>query len=134
MITVNLADYIDEEMNKIQKLPIDKCPDKAASLEFKITCQLISVIQGSENMSTMSGFNDLDVDSDPETEFRFENIDKEESKEKPQFRRRVLKSVSGFKKESTAPIVEEEKNEDEPPSLPKKMNKLKILSSNPAEE
>lgn len=34
-------------------------------------------------MSTMSGFNDLDVDSDPETEFRFENIDKEEPKEKP---------------------------------------------------
>jgi len=31
----------------------------------------------------MSGFNDLDVDSDPETEFRFENIDKEEAKEKP---------------------------------------------------
>ena len=31
-------------------------------------------------MSTMSGFNDLDVDSDPETEFQFENIDKEEPK------------------------------------------------------
>ena len=132
MLTVNLADYIDEDMSKIQKLPIDKCPDKGASFEFKITCQLISVIQGSENMSTMSGFNDLDVDSDPETEFRFENIDKEEAKEKPQFRRRVLKS--GFKKEPSAPIVEEEKNEDEPQSLPKKMNKLKILSSNPAEE
>jgi hypothetical protein len=37
----------------------------------------------------------------------------------------VLKS--GFKKE-TVPIVEEEKVEDEPLSLPKKMNKLKILS------
>ena len=117
MIQVNLADYIDEDMSKIEKLPIDKCPDKAASLEFKISCTLISVIQGSENMSTMSGFNDLDVDSDPETEFRFENIDKEEPKEKPQFRRRVLK-VSGFKKEQTAPIVEEEKVEDEPISLP----------------
>jgi hypothetical protein len=51
MINVNLADYIDEEMNKIQKLPIDKCPDKDAFLQFKITCQLISVIQGSDNMS-----------------------------------------------------------------------------------
>lgn len=38
MITVNLADYIDEDMSKIQKLPIEKCPDKDASLEFKITC------------------------------------------------------------------------------------------------
>jgi excinuclease UvrABC nuclease subunit len=75
MINVNLADYIDENMSKIQKLPIEKCPDKSASLEFKIKCCLISEIQGSENMSSMSGFNDLDVDSDPETEFRFENID-----------------------------------------------------------
>ena len=80
MINVNLADYIDENMSKIQKLPIEKCPDKSASLEFKIKCCLISEIQGSENMSSMSGFNDLDVDSDPETEFRFENIDKEEPK------------------------------------------------------
>jgi len=38
MLTVNLADYIDEDMSKIQKLPIDKCPDKGASFEFKITC------------------------------------------------------------------------------------------------
>lgn len=44
MIQVNLADYIDEDMSKIEKLPIDKCPDKAASLEFKISCTLISVI------------------------------------------------------------------------------------------
>lgn len=44
MINVNLADFIDEEMSKIQKMPIDKCPDKYAFLEFKITCQLISVI------------------------------------------------------------------------------------------
>lgn len=48
-------------------------------------------------MSSMSGFSVLDVDSDPETEFRFENIDKEEAKEKPQFRRRVLKSAFGKK-------------------------------------
>ena len=34
-------------------------------------------------MSTISGFNDFDVDSEPETEFRFENIDNEEVKEKP---------------------------------------------------
>ena len=83
-------------------------------------------------MSSMSGFNDLDVDSDPETEFRFENIDKEEPK-KPQFRRRILKS--GFnKKDLPAPINEEEKVEEESPAIPKKMNKLKILSSSPAEE
>lgn len=80
MISVNLADYINDEIGKIQKIPIDKCPDKNATLEFRLKGMLISEIQASENMSTMSGFNDLDVDSDPETEFRFENIDKEEPK------------------------------------------------------
>jgi hypothetical protein len=41
----------------------------------------------------MSAFNDLDVDSEPETEFQFDHIDREEPKDKPQFRRRIIKSA-----------------------------------------
>lgn len=45
----------------------------------------------------------------------------------------MLKSAFG-KKELPTTINEEEKVEEESPALPKKMNKLKFLSSNPAEE
>lgn len=67
------------------KLPVEKCPDKEATLEFDIKSTLINQTSGSETMSMMSGVCGADVmsiDSGPESEFRFQDIDKqEESKE-----------------------------------------------------
>ena len=54
LVNINLASYLSEGVQRI-KLPIEKCPDKDASLEFDIKSTLINQTSGSETMSMMSG-------------------------------------------------------------------------------
>ena len=41
LVNINLASYLSEGVQRI-KLPIEKCPDKDASLEFDIKSTLIN--------------------------------------------------------------------------------------------
>lgn len=90
MVCLNLASYINEQLTaaagqgqagsfkEMLSMPIDKCPDKNALLHFTISSQLISITSGSETMSMMSGMCGADamsIDSGPESEFRFQDLD-----------------------------------------------------------
>ena len=41
MVNINLASYLEQGVQRL-KLPIEKCPDKEATLEFDITSTLIN--------------------------------------------------------------------------------------------
>jgi hypothetical protein len=72
LVNLNLASYLENEQRL--KLPIEKCPDKNATLEFVVRSSFINQTSGSESMSMMSGVCGADVmsiDSGPESEFRF---------------------------------------------------------------
>ena len=53
------------------KLPIEKCPDKGAYLEIMMKTTLINVASGSDAMSALSGLDGMSMDSGPDTEFNF---------------------------------------------------------------
>lgn len=77
---VNLAEHIDAAGGQWISAKIEKCPDPNAKLDFSITSTLINTTSGSETMSMMSGMQGGDVmsiDSGPDTEFKFQDIDKE---------------------------------------------------------
>ena len=74
MIALNLAEYIDDNSDNFKrvKVPIQKCPDKNASLEFSIRAKFISILSAAgDTMSMMSGLESMSIDSGPETEFEF---------------------------------------------------------------
>ena len=81
MININLADYIqigDQVANsQKKKLPIEKCPDKDSYMEFSVKSTLINITTGSDNISEMSGFDNMSHDSVPESEANFNDIDLE---------------------------------------------------------
>ena len=60
-------------------MPIEKCPDANALLHFTVSSQLISITSGSETMSMMSGMcggaDAMSMDSGPDTEFKFQDLD-----------------------------------------------------------
>ena len=53
------------------KLPIEKCPDKNAYLEIMMKTTLINVASGSDAMSAISGLDGMSMDSGPDSEFNF---------------------------------------------------------------
>ena len=60
-------------------MKVDKCPDAEAYMTFVVSSSCINITSGSETMSMMSGVMGADVmsiDSGPETEFNFQDIDK----------------------------------------------------------
>jgi len=76
---LNLSDYVDSTIEKSISEKVEKCPDPNAKLEFSIKSTIINT-SGSETMSMMSGMQGADVmsiDSGPDTEFKFADIDKE---------------------------------------------------------
>ena len=91
MVSLNLANFINEELNgqtaqgkagsfkEMLSMPIEKCPDPNGLLNFTISSQLISITSGSETMSMMSGMcgaaDVMSIDSGPESEFKFQDLD-----------------------------------------------------------
>jgi hypothetical protein len=74
LITINLAEYADPDSPaKMVRVGIEKCPDKDAYLEFKIQSSIVQNLGISDTMSTMSGLDDICVDSGPETEYDFKD-------------------------------------------------------------
>jgi hypothetical protein len=59
---------------------LEKCPDKAATLEFSLKTTLISANpSNNDNMSQMSGADAMSMyDSGPESEFAFEDFHKDD--------------------------------------------------------
>lgn len=79
MCYLNLSDYLDNEEYKNVKSKVEKCPDANAYLSFDLSTRLINVMSGSECMSMMSGAIGADamsMDSGPESQFHFEDLDK----------------------------------------------------------
>ena len=71
-MSLDLAEYLDNAReDQKQRLPIEKCPDADAYLEFTVRSTLISTVSGSDTMSMMSGFDNMSIDSGPDTDFRF---------------------------------------------------------------
>lgn len=52
-------------------MPIEKCPDKNAYLEIMMKTTLINVSSGSDAMSALSGLDGMSMDSGPDSEFNF---------------------------------------------------------------
>lgn len=87
MVNLNLVDFVHEtpsqenwKFSKQVEVPLEKCPDKNAKIRFKLSSQLISISTGSETTSVMSGLRGLDVasiDSGPNSQFKFADIDSE---------------------------------------------------------
>ena len=80
-VVINLSNYTESESKS--KYAIDKCPDKDAYIEIVVKSKLINQITGSDTMSMMSGFDNfdnMDIDSNPDSEFNFTEMDKEEEK------------------------------------------------------
>jgi hypothetical protein len=77
VVKINLADYLDKSQGLVvQKFPLDKCPDKQANIQFTLKSTLLAGGNGSETASMMSC--DIENDSGPESEFNFEDMDKDE--------------------------------------------------------
>jgi predicted ester cyclase len=75
MVSVNLSHYIAQDESKKQRFAIDKCPDKSAYLELKISAKLIGAVTASDTMSMVSGFDNYDnmsIDSVPDSDFNFD--------------------------------------------------------------
>jgi hypothetical protein len=58
IVKINLAEYIEDEikggLNKVrQKLNFEKCPDKAANIQFTIFTSLISSAVSGDGISCM---------------------------------------------------------------------------------
>lgn len=54
------------------KLPLEKCPDKAAYVEITVTS--IMVGSAGDTTSTLSGLDNLSVGSEPDSEFNFADL------------------------------------------------------------
>lgn len=105
MVSLNLAAYINQDLSgqsalyqsmgstgapgkgkgvtpatfkEMLSLPIDKCPDPNALLNFTIKSTLISVSSGSETLSMMSGAcgaaDFMSMDSGADSEFKFQDF------------------------------------------------------------
>lgn len=62
-----------------QKVLLEKCPDKRATVTFTLKTTLVSATMGSETTSIVSDM--ISVDSGPESEYNFGDLVGEESKE-----------------------------------------------------
>lgn len=75
VVKINLADYIDKSAGQIKrKVLLEKCPDKTAYIEFTLKSTPLSSGNGTDTVSMMS--YDVSVDSGPEEEYNFEDLDK----------------------------------------------------------
>ena len=74
MVNLNLADFIDNDKGKV-KMTLEKCPDKDSYIEFSIQSKLINVNAGSDTMSMMSGFDNLDLDSNIDSQQDFGDME-----------------------------------------------------------
>jgi hypothetical protein len=83
MVQLNLGKYLEQARYESVKMSIEKCPDKEAYMVATITNTLINVTSGSETMSMMSGALGADamsMDSGPESEFKFQDIETDTAK------------------------------------------------------
>ena len=69
MLNINLADYIDGNPEEKFKGKILKCPDKNAYLEYSVKATRINTEAAADTMSMMSGMDNIDLDSNPDSEF-----------------------------------------------------------------
>ena len=79
IVKVNLVEFADaangpSKNGQRQKLPLEKCPDKNANVEFTIRSVLVSSdATGTETISLASGA--MSVDSGPESCFDFQDLE-----------------------------------------------------------
>ena len=83
VVKLNLVDYIERTSQGRQKVLLDKCPDKQASIQFTMKATLINSASGSETASMMSC--DMSIDSGPESEYNFDDFENQD-KPKPRLR------------------------------------------------
>lgn len=57
-------------------MKFEKCPDKEALIEFSVKCTLVSESIGGDTLSMMS--DNISVGSGPESEFEFDDFEKNE--------------------------------------------------------
>lgn len=74
MVNLNLAEFIDNDKGKV-KMNLEKCPDKDSYIEFQITAKLINSTAGSDTMSMMSGMDNLDLDSNIDSQQDFGDME-----------------------------------------------------------
>ena len=82
-VTINLSNYTESQSKT--KYSIEKCPDKNAFIEITVKSKLINAVTGSDTMSMMSGFENFDnmsIDSGPDSEFNFKELEKNDEEEK----------------------------------------------------
>ncbi len=85
IVKINLGTFIEEqsqpggtEGSKVQKMMLEKCPDKNAFIEFSLQTTLVSAnATGQDNLSQMSEAQSM-YDSGPESEFDFQDFLEEE--------------------------------------------------------
>jgi hypothetical protein len=78
IVKINLGTFIEEQSQpggtegcKVQKMMLEKCPDKNAFIEFSLQTTLVSAnATGQDNLSQMSEAQSM-YDSGPESEFDF---------------------------------------------------------------
>ena len=75
IVRINLGTYITEQeaggMPQVKRLALEKCPDKAATIEFSLKTTLVNAnASGQDNLSQMSDVLSA-YDSGPESEFDF---------------------------------------------------------------
>ena len=84
MVTLDLSHYIDGDTSSKKKFMLEKCPDKTAYIELVVSSKLMNTMSGSESMSIMSGFENFDsmsIDSGPDSEFNFKEMEKEQEED-----------------------------------------------------
>jgi len=134
MVTLNLSHFIDNREGKKTKFALEKCPDKGAFLEMSISSNLVSTVTGSDTMSMMSGmdnFDSMSIDSGPDSEFNFQQLEQNEEEEKKSkdventdvaidskkmmIRKRIISSIGKRtqNQQPTIKTIQEEKAEDE---------------------
>lgn len=81
IVKINLGTFIEEQSvsaagPSIKTMPLEKCPDKTATIEFSLKTTLVSAnASGQDNLSQMSDVqSNMDMDSGPESEFDFEDF------------------------------------------------------------
>ena len=77
IVNVNLADYVDNpETSQVQKLKIQKCPDKDAYLECSFKSSLLKLDAADQNdlLHKRGGRDDLSLDSGPGSDVNFRDF------------------------------------------------------------
>ena len=110
IVKINLGTFIEEQSVaassiNLKTMPLEKCPDKTATVEFSLKTTLVSAnASGQDNLSQMSDVQS-NYDSGPESEFDFEDFLEEGKNDSRSALDRIRNKINGGGSQTRKPAT-----------------------------